>query len=121
MIIDNGSCLAKGDDLPYAPYIEINNIPSAPSVLASLPTAAQETHVVYTKTQKKATNENEPWGYFNHTSCRPQEEPPISLINLRRAEWDKNQFSISTGSESVWVDIVLNNLDDNDHPFYLVS
>lgn len=105
----------------HASHIDINSIPSTPSVLESLPTAAQETHVVYTKIQKLAINENEPWGYFNHTSWRPQAEPSFPLINLPRAQWDKNQFSISTGSEPIWVDIVLNNLDDNDHPFHLVS
>jgi hypothetical protein len=67
-----------------------------------------------------ARNKNVPFGYFNHTSWRPQADPPFPLIALHPREWDKNQFSISTGMKPVWVDFVVNNLDEGPHPFHLV-
>lgn len=68
-----------------------------------------------------ARNHNSPFGYFNQTSWRPQQDPPIPLSALARANWDENQFRISTGPDPVWVDLVVNNLDEGPHPFHLVS
>ncbi|KAJ5689933.1 hypothetical protein N7462_004325 [Penicillium macrosclerotiorum] len=116
---DFENCSVESIDLLNPTHVDVNKIPSASSVLALLPLVAHETHVVYTKIQKMAINENEPWGYFNSTSWRPQQQPRVPLIDLPRAQWDKNQFSISTGPEPIWVDIVLNNLDDGGHPFHL--
>ncbi|KAJ5725242.1 multicopper oxidase-domain-containing protein [Penicillium malachiteum] len=99
--------------------VDLNYIPSAKSVLQALPPKAQQTHVVYTKIQKMARNHNIPFGYFNQTSWSPQQDSAAPLTTLPRTEWDSNQFAISTGSDPVWVDLVVNNLDEGPHPFHL--
>lgn len=67
-----------------------------------------------------ARNENSPAGYFNQTSFRHQSDPPYPLLALPRRQWDSNQFSFSTGPKPVWIDLVVNNLDEGGHPFHLV-
>ncbi|KKA24127.1 Ferro-O2-oxidoreductase [Rasamsonia emersonii CBS 393.64] len=103
--------------------IDITKIPSASSVLAVLPPKAQQTHVVYTKIEKLSRLHNVPYGFFNRTTWRPQSDPPVPLIGLAREKWDENQFAVSvsrTGREEpVWVDLVVNNLDEGAHPFHL--
>ncbi|KAI2791087.1 hypothetical protein POX_c03942 [Penicillium oxalicum] len=99
--------------------INLDKVPSAPSVLQRLPARAQQTQVVYTKIQKMARNHNIPEGYFNQTTWQPQSEPPVPLIGLPRERWDSNQFAFSTGSDAVWVDLVVNNLDEGPHPFHM--
>lgn len=103
-----------------AHHVDIEKVSSASSVLAALPPKAQQTHVVYTKIEKLAKNHNVPYGFFNRTSWRPQSDPPAPLIALPRQKWDKNQLAISTGPEPIWVDLVVNNLDEGPHPFHLV-
>ncbi|KAJ5991936.1 multicopper oxidase-domain-containing protein [Penicillium sp. IBT 35674x] len=99
--------------------IDINTTPSASSVLQSLPLRPDQTFVVYTKIQKLSFNHNMPFGIFNKTTWRPQQDPLIPLIGLPRTKWDQNQFAITTGPEPVWIDIVVNNLDDGGHPFHM--
>ena len=101
--------------------IDLEKIPSSASVLAKLPEKADETHVVYTKIQKMARLRNMPFGFFNMTIWKPQNEPRIPLIALPREKWDSNQFSITTGPGPSWVDLVVNNLDEGPHPFHMVS
>ncbi|KAJ5167326.1 multicopper oxidase-domain-containing protein [Penicillium canariense] len=100
-------------------HINVENVPSSPSILMNLPPRAQQTHVVYTKIQKMARNHNIPEGYFNQTTWKPQNDPPTPLIGLPRVRWDSNQLALSTGSEAAWVDLVVNNLDEGPHPFHL--
>ncbi|KAE8421217.1 multicopper oxidase-domain-containing protein [Aspergillus pseudocaelatus] len=100
-------------------HINLEDVPSAPSILQSLPPKAQQTHVVYTKIQIMARNSNIPEGYFNQTTWKPQSDPPAPLIGLPRERWDYNQLAFSTGPEAVWVDLVVNNLDEGPHPFHL--
>ncbi|KAJ5786692.1 uncharacterized protein N7503_011904 [Penicillium pulvis] len=99
--------------------IDINITPSASSFLQSLPLRPDRTFVVYTKIQKLSFNHNMPFGIFNKTTWSPQQNPLIPLIGLPRTKWDKNQFAITTGPDSVWIDIVVNNLDDGGHPFHM--
>lgn len=101
--------------------INLEDVPSAPSILQNLPPKAQQTHVVYTKIQKMARNHNIPEGYFNQTTWKPQSDPPAPLAGLPRERWDSNQLALSTGPEAAWVDFVVNNLDEGPHPFHLVS
>jgi hypothetical protein len=112
------------DDIPDNNHdhhiINIEDLPSASSVLAILPPKAQQTHVIYTKIQKLSRLHNVPYGFFNRTTWRPQSDPPFPVIGLPRSRWDKNQFAVSTGSKPVWVDLVVNNLDEGAHPFHLV-
>lgn len=100
--------------------INLANTPSSKLALRDLPTKADQTHVVYTKIQKMARYHNSPLGYFNQTSYSPQ-DPLVPLIGLPRTKWDTNQFAITTGSDPVWVDLVVNNLDEGSHPFHMVS
>ncbi|KAK3940215.1 multicopper oxidase-domain-containing protein [Diplogelasinospora grovesii] len=84
---------------------------------------ADQTILLYVKTQILAKFSNQPKAFINHTSWEPQSPP---LISLPREKWDKNQLvpSIATttsqeNKKPVWVDIVINNLDDGSHPFHL--
>jgi FtsP/CotA-like multicopper oxidase with cupredoxin domain len=84
-----------------------------------LPDTAQETIVLYTLTQKLAKLETEPHGFINHTTWLPQSPP---LIAVPRDMWDDNQFVPHINYNKVsplWVDIILNNLDEDNHPFHL--
>lgn len=99
--------------------INLEHVSSSSSILAALPAKAEQTHVVYTKIQRLSINENVPYGFFNLTSWRPQVGTP--LIDLSIEHWDKDQFSLSTGPEPAWIDLVVNNLDEGPHPFHLVS
>jgi hypothetical protein len=107
-------------------HLDIQHIPSPAHILSSLPQRANITDIVYVKTQKFSINHNVPYGYFNHTSWAPQQDPPIPLNGLPREQWDKKQLALAVGDRAqesgpVWVDLVVNNLDDTGHPFHLVS
>ncbi|OJD15165.1 hypothetical protein AJ78_04560 [Emergomyces pasteurianus Ep9510] len=102
-----------------ANHIDLTQISSTPTLLSSLPREAQQTYVIYTKISQMSKNQNIPFGYFNQTSWRPQSDPPYPLVALDPHLWDKNQFAISTGGQPVWVDLVVNNLDEGPHPFHL--
>ncbi|CAK4031442.1 laccase IV [Lecanosticta acicola] len=84
-----------------------------------LPQQANQTIVLYTITQKLAILENEPHGFINHTRWMPSQTP---LRELQREEWDEYQFVPLiryNKSSPLWVDVVLNNLDEDSHPFHL--
>ncbi|KAL2391109.1 ferro-O2-oxidoreductase [Blastomyces gilchristii SLH14081] len=100
-------------------HINLTQVSSTAAVLSGLPPEAQQTYVIYTKISQMSKNQNMPFGYFNQTSWRPQSDPPHPLVDLDPHHWDKNQFAISTGSKPVWVDLVVNNLDEGPHPFHL--
>ncbi|KAJ5774945.1 hypothetical protein N7457_009841 [Penicillium paradoxum] len=100
-------------------HLNLEEVPSAPSIVNSIPRKAQQTHVVYTKIQKLAQYSNKPFGHFNQTTWKPQQSPPAPLISLPRNQWDKNQLTITTGPEPAWVDLIINNLDEGSHPFHL--
>ncbi|TVY35010.1 Oxidoreductase [Lachnellula occidentalis] len=83
---------------------------------------AEQTILLYTKTQKLAKLSNHPAGFINRTSWAPQATPPFPLLSLPRSQWDVNQFLpwIPISAESrPWVEIIVNNLDDGAHPFHL--
>lgn len=84
-----------------------------------LPQTAQQNILLYTKTQKLSINANHPQGFMNRTSWTPQSP---ALISLARTSWDENQlipFVPSNPLDPIWVDVILNNLDDGAHPFHL--
>ena len=59
---------------------------------------------------------------MNRTSWSPQSYPPFPLLSLPRSQWDKNQlipYIPFTPSSPLWIDIIINNLDDGAHPFHL--
>ncbi|GKZ85469.1 hypothetical protein AnigIFM56816_011435 [Aspergillus niger] len=113
---------------PLNNTISLSEVATRKSLLSSLPEKAHQTHVVYTKIEKLSINHNVPYGFFNRTSWRPQIDTP--LIDLPRDKWDGNQLVLSTGSstsralpsdkdQNLWIDLVVNNLDDSGHPFHL--
>ncbi|KAF2804330.1 uncharacterized protein BDZ99DRAFT_525918 [Mytilinidion resinicola] len=87
----------------------------------SLPRHADLTLVVYTTTLKLSRLSNVPHGFMNHTSYKPQSDPPYPLISLDRSQWDSNQFVpfIPLSPAPQTINLIINNLDDGGHPFHL--
>lgn len=84
-----------------------------------VPAKADQTIVLYTLTQKLARLENEPRGFINSSTWLPPSPP---LLQTSRDEWSDHQITphIPFHEKSpLWVDIVLNNLDEDSHPFHL--
>ncbi|OJJ74461.1 hypothetical protein ASPBRDRAFT_171585 [Aspergillus brasiliensis CBS 101740] len=114
---------------PLNSTISLSEVATKRPLLSGLPEKAHQTHVVYTKIEKLSINHNVPYGFFNRTSWKPQLDTPV--IDLPRDQWDINQLVISTGStvsrqssssdqnRDLWIDLVVNNLDDSGHPFHL--
>ncbi|KAI1323730.1 Cupredoxin [Xylariaceae sp. FL0255] len=86
----------------------------------NLPRIANQTILLYTTTMKLARLSNIPHGFINHTTWKAQSPP---LISLSRSEYNSHQLvpfiPYAPDSDPLWVDIVLNNLDDDDHPFHM--
>lgn len=83
---------------------------------------ADQTMVLYAITQKLARLENIPHGFINGSSWQPQSSPSKPLTELVREQWDQHQFvpHIKHRPEApLCLDIVLNNLDEEGHPFHL--
>jgi hypothetical protein len=59
-----------------------------------------------------------PHGMINRTFWEPQELP---LISTERESWNEHQLVPWTGAGPVWVELTINNLDSNGHPFHLVG
>ncbi|CAK7218702.1 hypothetical protein SEUCBS140593_003643 [Sporothrix eucalyptigena] len=57
-----------------------------------------------------------PKGYINHTMWVPQDLP---LLSLDRSAWDNHQLVPWTGRDPVWVELTINNIDTQGHPFHL--
>lgn len=83
-----------------------------------MPNKADRTIVLYTTTLKLARLSNVPHGFMNHTTWSPQSPP---LLLLSRSDYNKDQLIpfIPLTDPPLWIDIVLNNLDEDDHPFHL--
>lgn len=88
----------------------------------AIPATADETLVLYAVTQTLAHLDNTPSGFINNTSWHQQLSPLEALVALDRSQWDKNQFVPHLPLDLVsplWVDLVVNNLDEEGHPFHL--
>ena len=59
-----------------------------------------------------------PHGFINRTTWEPQASP---LLALPRDQWNEHQLVPWTGTEPVWVELTINNIDATGHPFHLVS
>jgi FtsP/CotA-like multicopper oxidase with cupredoxin domain len=113
------SHLLIGDNVEL---MDLDNLVSTEAHSPLVPTVADETMVLYAITQKLSHLGNEPRGFMNQTSWSPQAVPPAPLISLDRKLWDKNQFVPKLHfnlPQPLWLDIVLNNLDEEGHPFHL--
>ncbi|EME41042.1 hypothetical protein DOTSEDRAFT_178384 [Dothistroma septosporum NZE10] len=106
------------DDATYESF-DIQTIKSAHDQASLLPITADRVIVLYTLTQKLAHLDNEPRGFINHSTWAKLYVP---LVDLSRTHWDKDIFvpQIKHDAESpLWIDIVLNDLDEDSHPFHL--
>ena len=88
-----------------------------PALTNPLP-APGKTFMIYTAIEVLNHLNNIPHGFINHTYWEPQSLP---LVSQDRELWDSHQLVPWTGSEPVWVELVINNIDANGHPFHLVS
>src|SRR6266536_4695570 len=86
---------------------------------------ADQILLLYARTEKLAKNANKPMGFINRTSWAPQSPPSLPLVALPRSSWDVNQLVSfipapkNQDEQGIWVDLVINNLDDGSHPFHL--
>jgi len=80
--------------------------------------APEKTFMIYTAIEVWNHLNNIPHGFINHTYWEPQDLP---LVSLGREVWDAHQLVPWTGSEPVRVELTINNIDANGHPFHLVS
>jgi FtsP/CotA-like multicopper oxidase with cupredoxin domain len=98
-------------------YRDLADLSAASTPTAALAPKAQETIVLYFKTQLMAHFQNKPLGFVNSTTWTPQDPP---LIKTDRSLWDEDQFvPFVNSSTATEVDIVINNLDDGSHPMHL--
>jgi len=101
---------------------DLGGLKSSTDQSTILPEKADQTIVLYAKTQILSHLHNVPHGFINQTYWKPQESPPEPLIALHRDQWDDHQLVPSipyVPSKPLWVDVVLNNLDEEAHPFHL--
>ena len=93
---------------------------TSPLLSNRLPETPNQTILLYTKTLKLAHLSNIPHGFLNQTSWKPQSPP---LTQLSRSSYDANQFvplvRLAEDDAPRWLEVVLNNLDEDDHPFHL--
>jgi hypothetical protein len=87
------------------------------ALIAPLPDPGK-TFMIYTAIEILQHLNQIPHGFINHTSWEPQKRP---LISLDRETWNAHQLVPWTGPEPVWVELTINNLDSNGHPFHLVT
>ncbi|KAI8801782.1 ferro-O2-oxidoreductase [Cladochytrium replicatum] len=86
----------------------------------TIPDTATETLILYARTERLAINENILTAGINRTTFVPQTPP---LLDVPRSQWNPHQFvphiRSSNATHHVWVDLVINNLDDGAHPFHM--
>jgi len=85
-----------------------------------MPTIADNTVLLYTKIEILSEFRNIPMGFINRTSWGMTRASPLPLLALNRYGWGKAFVPRIESGPDVWVDIVLNNMDDRGHPFHLV-
>lgn len=118
--IGSGGTTAPFEDV--ADTLDLQMLRAANNINGQFPPFADQVIILYAKTMRLAHLENEPRGFLNHTSWKPQAMPPLPLRELSRHAWDENQFVpqiAHNAKKPLWVDIVLNNLDEESHPFHL--
>lgn len=79
---------------------------------------AQAIFMIYTTIQVMNQLDDEARGLVNHTIW---EAPATPLVASNRSSWDNNQLVPWTGAKTIWVELTINNVDVNGHPFHLVS
>lgn len=105
--------------LEVAPHYDLADLKSRHNLSPNtVPLKADRTIILYVTTMKLAKLSNVPHGFINYTTWEPQSPP---LISLARSRYNSHQLvpSISYQSPALWIDIILNNIDEDDHPFHL--
>lgn len=74
--------------------------------------------MIYTVVEVLNHQNSIPKGFVNHTTWEPQKLP---LVALGHEDWDSHQLVPWTGSDPVWVELTINNIDTAGHPFHLVG
>ncbi len=87
-----------------------------PLLTSPLPEVGK-TFMIYTAIEILNHENSIPKGFINRTTWEPQRLP---LVALDREAWDRHQLVPWTGPERVWVELTINNIDSNGHPFHLV-
>ncbi|TVY13380.1 L-ascorbate oxidase [Lachnellula arida] len=97
------------------PFFPLANA-SGPTI--TTPSTANKTILLYTKIEMLSEFHNIPKGFINRTSWEARADK-TPLLALERSSWGE-AFVPWIGPEmGMWVDIVLNNMDDRGHPFHL--
>ncbi|ERT01357.1 hypothetical protein HMPREF1624_02602 [Sporothrix schenckii ATCC 58251] len=78
--------------------------------------APDKLYMIFAVVEILSHNKFIPKGYINHTMWVPQERP---LLSLDRSAWDSHQLVPWTGAAPVWVELTINNIDTQGHPFHL--
>lgn len=74
--------------------------------------------MIYTTVQILNQLDDDIRGVINRTYWEP---PSIPLISSERDTWNSHQLIPWTGDKPIWVELTINNIDINGHPFHLVS
>lgn len=88
-----------------------------PPLASPLPDAGR-IFMIYTAVEILNHLNGIPKGFINHTTWEPQALP---LVSLNRDGWNSHQLVPWTGSEPVWIELTINNIDGTGHPYHLVS
>ena len=118
----NERATGSSEDHAIYEHVTLENIRSAEDQSEVIPHVADTTMVLYAITQKLSHLGNVPHGFINGTTWKPQAAPFSPLVTSSRESWDKNQFVPHVQhvpDMPLWIDIVLNNLDEEGHPFHL--
>ncbi|TVY28515.1 Laccase-2, partial [Lachnellula hyalina] len=98
--------------LPFFP------LANASGPTTTIPRTANKTILLYTKIEMLSEFHNIPKGFINRTSWEARAGKP-PLLALNRSDWDEAFVPWISPGIGMWVDIVLNNMDDRGHPFHL--
>jgi FtsP/CotA-like multicopper oxidase with cupredoxin domain len=99
---------------PSTKAIELRNVHGA-ALTTPLP-EPDKLYMIFAVVEILSHNQFIPKGYINHTMWIPQDLP---LLSLDRSAWDSHQLVPWTGSEPAWVELTINNIDTQGHPFHL--
>lgn len=106
-------------EFPVSAHFYLQTAKSLDSIDRVIPETADFTLLLYTNTLKLSHLSNIPHGFMNRTSWKPQS--PF-LLSLPRPQWNSDQFVPHIplpGTGPIWIDLIINNLDDGGHPFHL--